>query len=115
MGSLKFCRELGDITLHAIHVEMIIKIREGLFQVLVYSQPCFTIDGFRDRSAELIIIAEKGFCLLKIPSLDGIQQGLYDFSLIHHIFPLLLMELLQSKWAWVVMDAPSGTSSISPK
>jgi hypothetical protein len=40
---------------------------------------------------------------------------LYDFSLIHDIFPLLLIELLQSKWAWELMDAPFRTSSVSPE
>src|SRR5690242_11319878 len=108
MRPLKFSRDLDNITfqaIHAIHVEVIVKVGTSLFQVLVYAHPGFALDEFRHGSAELTILADQKSCLLEIPSLDRIQQGLHDFSRIHDIFPLLSVELLLSKWVWVVMEA----------
>ena len=114
MGSLKFCRDLYNVTIqsiHAIYVEMIVKVWERLFQIPVDCHPCFAIDGLRDGSTELIIIAEKELCLLEIRALDGIQQGLYDFSRIHDIFLYFWLNCLKangpgSEWTFPLEHPP---------
>jgi hypothetical protein len=54
-------------------MEVIVKVRAGFFQVLVYSYPLFALEEFRDKSAELTILADQKSCLLEISPLDGIQ------------------------------------------
>jgi hypothetical protein len=93
---------------------MIVKVGASLFEVPIHSHPGFTPEEFRDRSAELTILADQKSRLLKIPPLDRIQQGLHNFSRIHNVLPLLSIELLLSKRARGLMDTPFEESSVSP-
>ena len=65
---------------------MVIQVREGGLQAGAHSKQGFSVDRLGNRAAELKIIGEQGLGLDEVTLLDGIQQGLYDFSVIHDLF-----------------------------
>ena len=75
-----------DIIIRADNVEMIVQVWEGGLQAGAHSKPGFPVDGFGNRAAELKIVCEQGLGIVEIALLNGIHQGLYNFSLVHGIF-----------------------------